>query len=148
MKALTAFYDPHCGLCSGVKAWLGSVSCFVPLHFVAYDSVLAADLFPHIEDFHPESEILVLADDGAFYRGGDAWIMCLWATVPYRSWALRLAAPALRPLAAGICHAVSRNRHTLSRFLRCRDEDEVRAVLGQNPPADECRLGGLRMGES
>lgn len=147
MKALTAFYDPHCGLCGGVKSWLGSQPCFVPLYFVAYDSAVAGDLFPHIQDFHPESEILVLADDGAFYRGGDAWIMCLWATVSYRKWALRLAAPALRPLAAGICHVVSRNRHALSRLLLCQGADEVRTILEQNLPAEPCRLAGLRMGK-
>lgn len=98
-------------------------------------------MFPQIEDFHPEREILVVADDGAFYRGADAWIVCLWATRQFREWSFRLAAPALRPLAARICQFVSKNRLHLSDLLRLRSDAEIQKLLmNQRPERQECKL--------
>ena len=42
---------------------------------------------------------MVVSDEGAVYRDGSAWIMCLFALEEYRDWANRLAHPLLRPLA-------------------------------------------------
>lgn len=138
------FYDPHCGLCTEVKTLLGRERCFVPLHFVAYDSRLAREMFPGIEDFRPGEEILVLSDEGGIYRGGDAWIICLWATVRFRAWSLRLARPGLRGLAARIGQYVSRYRFNLSTLLHLRGEAEVRAMLEREraPEWRTCRAGG------
>lgn len=144
MKALTVFYDARCGLCAGVKTLLDKEACFVPLHFVPYDSRKACHLFPAIEDFRPGEELLVLSDEGALYRGGDAWIICLWATVRFRAWSLRLARPALRPLAARIGQFVSRYRHDISTLLGAKSDAEVIAALKREraPEWRTCRMGG------
>ena len=44
-------------------------------------------------------ELVVVDDSGGVYRNGSAWIMCLYALREYREWSLRLATPALFPLA-------------------------------------------------
>lgn len=144
MKAISVFYDARCGMCRSVKTWLEQEPKFVALHFVAYDSRLAAGLFPKITDWHPEREILALSDEGGLYRGAGAWILCLWATVRYREWSLRLARPALRPYAEKLCRAVSRNRRRLSRLFRLGTDDDIRAgvvALGKSTPLGEvCRM--------
>ena len=44
-----------------------------------------------------------MSDQGAVYRNGSAWIMCLFALEAYRDWANRLAHPLLAAArAAGI----------------------------------------------
>lgn len=144
MNALTVFYDAECGLCSSVKEWLGQERCYVPLRFMPYDSVSAAALFPGIKDFRPAEELLVMGDDGGVYRGGDAWIMCLWATVRYREWSLRLAGPGMRNAAAQICHVVSRNRQLLSRFFRCRSEREISNMMKTMKENGEVTAGTCR----
>lgn len=123
---------------------LGKERCFVPLKFVAYDSRQAGEMFPGIEEFRPGEEILVLSDEGGIYRGGDAWIMCLWATVRFREWSLRMARPGLRGLAARIGQYVSRYRCSFSTLLHLKGEAEVAAVLDRDRAAEwgSCKVGG------
>ncbi len=45
MKAITLFYDAHCGLSQRVREWMTREKKFVALHFVPYDSALAAEQF-------------------------------------------------------------------------------------------------------
>lgn len=144
MKAISVFYDARCGLCATVKAWLEKEPKFVNLHFVPYDSRHAALLFPKIADWHPEREILALSDEGGLYRGDGAWIMCLWATVRYREWSLRLARPALRPYAEKLCRLVSRNRHEISKIIHAKSEEvagRMAAIMADPTPLGmACRL--------
>lgn len=144
MKAITLFYDARCGLCTSVKTWLEREPKFVALHFVPYDSRHAQLLFPKIADCAPEREILALSDEGGLYRGEGAWILCLWATVQYRGWSIRLARPALRPYAEKLCRLISKNRRQLSRVLRLGTDDDIRAqVVGLSKAASmggACRL--------
>lgn len=148
MKAITIFYDARCGLCASVKSWLEREPKFVALHFVPYDSRHAEVLFPKIADWHPDREIVALSDEGGLYRGDGAWIMCLWATVRYREWSLRLARPALRPYAEKLCRLISKHRRRLSRVLRLGTDDDVRSqVVGltrSTPMGGACRLAKER----
>jgi hypothetical protein len=73
--------------------------------------------------------LVVVDDDGGVYRGETAWIICLYALEGYREWALRLASPALRPLARAACHWFSRNRRSISRRLGLLPDDRLEAVL-------------------
>lgn len=143
MKAISVFFDERCGLCRSVKEWLEREPKFVALHFVAYDARLAREIFPAIAAWKPEREILALTDEGDLYQGAGAWILCLWATVRFRSWALRLARPALRPYAEKLCRAVARNRRGLSRVFRLGSDDDLRtAILAQaraTPMGEACR---------
>jgi len=72
---------------------------FVPLIFVALQSNEAQRRFPGVDALKPGEQLLVISDQGAVYRGADAWIMCLWALENYREHAQRLAHPVLLPLA-------------------------------------------------
>lgn len=144
MKALTVFYDARCGLCGRAKSWLESEPKYVKLSFVSYDSRHARELFPKIDDWQPDKEILVLTDEGGLYRGDGAWIMCLWATVKYRGWSLRMAKPGLRFYAEKLCRLISRHRRALSRvILRGTDDDirtEVVSLAKNTSMGGACRL--------
>ena len=126
MKAITVFYDARCGLCNTVKSWLEREPKYVKLFFVPYDSQTARDLFPKIDEWQPDREILVLSDEGGLYRGDGAWIMCLWATVRYREWSVRMATPGLRFYAEKLCRLISRHRLALSRVIRRGTDDDIR----------------------
>jgi hypothetical protein len=90
---------------------------FVPLLFIAFQSDEAQRRFPGIDGLKPNEQLLVISDEGAVYRGANAWIMCLWALENYREHAQRLAHPALRPFAKLVCELLSRNRFFLSDAL-------------------------------
>jgi predicted DCC family thiol-disulfide oxidoreductase YuxK len=117
MERLTVFYDERCGLCCTCRDWLTRQPTFVTLEFIPLQSPLLEQRFPGLSAWRPEQEILVVSDDGGIYRGGGAWLMCLWATQTYREWAGRLAHPALFPMVRKFCSLVSANRLTLSELL-------------------------------
>lgn len=117
MRSLTLFYDDQCAFCRSVKTWLDGVPKYVPIRTVPYASPEAQQIFPEIWRYQPDREILALADNGGLHLGGDAWIMCLWATRSHRPWARRLSSPALRPLAKKVAGAVASHRYSLSKFM-------------------------------
>src|SRR4051812_36482993 len=99
MRRLYILYDARCGLCSWARRWLAQQPAFLELTFIPAGSERAVRLFPGLS--HPEQveELVVVGDDGGVYRSSRAWIMCLYALQDYREWALRLAHPALLPMA-------------------------------------------------
>ncbi len=115
MKRLTVLYDGECLFCRSCRDWLRGQRQFVRLEFMPLQAEEVAVRFPGIGRFEPDRQIVAVSDEGAVYRGDSAWIMCLWALREYRSWAFRLARPALRPLARRICELVSENRQRISR---------------------------------
>jgi len=117
MKRLTVLYDGACLLCTNLRHWLRRQPQWVPLEFRSLHDPAVARLFPGVERFEPAAQLVVVSDRGAVYVGDRAWIMVLWALQDYRTWAERLARPALRPLARAVCQAVSRNRYLLSSAL-------------------------------
>jgi hypothetical protein len=98
------------------RNWLAQQPTFVPLVFIAFQSDQAQRRFPGIAALKPGEQLLVISDEGAVYRGANAWIMCLWA-LENREHAQRLAHPALRPLAKLVCELLSRNRFFVSDVL-------------------------------
>jgi predicted DCC family thiol-disulfide oxidoreductase YuxK len=117
MKSLILFYDEQCAFCRAVKTWLDGQPKYVPIRAVPYTAPEARYRFPTIDNHTPAKEILALADDGALYVGGDAWIICLWATRNYRAWSRRLSTPTLRPMAKRIAAVVAAHRYELSRAI-------------------------------
>jgi predicted DCC family thiol-disulfide oxidoreductase YuxK len=99
VNRLTVLYDAGCGICRTARNWLGAREKLVPMDFVAAGSPEARRLFPALDHARTLAEITVVADTGDVYTGDAAWLMCLWALSGYRSLALRLAEPGLRPLA-------------------------------------------------
>jgi predicted DCC family thiol-disulfide oxidoreductase YuxK len=117
MKRLYVLFDADCELCVRCRNWLAQQPTFVPLVFTAFKSDEAQRRFPGIGALKPDEQLLVISDEGAVYRGANAWIMCLWALEKYREHAQRLAHPALLPLAKLVCELLSRNRFFLSDVL-------------------------------
>ena len=79
MDRLYILYDAHCGLCSWAKRWLMRQSMLIDLRFIPAGSATALRLFPGLDRAgEPPDELVVVSDQGAVYRNGSAWIMCLF----------------------------------------------------------------------
>jgi len=117
MKRLYVFYDGECGLCRRCREWLMRQPAYLELIFHPFQSDEAKKLCPNLPRFQPDQQLILLSDEGGIYQGENAWLMCLYALRDYRAWSLRLAAPALKPLAQRICMLVSHNRLSISNAL-------------------------------
>ena len=120
MRALYVLYDADCALCRRCMQFLGEEPQLVPVRGLRRDGEEAAHLFPDL-DPGTADDLVVVTDEGAVYRGPDAFIVCLWALTRYRPWAHRLARPSLRPLARAAFDALSANRGSISRLFRGTD---------------------------
>ncbi|MEU4396616.1 DCC1-like thiol-disulfide oxidoreductase family protein [Kribbella sp. NPDC023855] len=114
MQELVVLYDAQCGLCRRFKEWLAAQAParngqggVVRLGFVAAGSTKARQLYPGLDHAATLREVTVVADDGAVYVGDRAWIVCLWATREHRATAVRLASPAMRPVARAMVQAAA-----------------------------------------
>lgn len=132
MDRLYILYDARCGLCSWAKRWLMRQSMLIDLRFIPAGSAMARRLFPGLETASEAPEELVaISDQGAVYRNGSAWIMCLFALEAYRDWANRLAHPLLRPLARQAFALLSKQRSRISHWLSLASEIEIAETLSQ-----------------
>jgi predicted DCC family thiol-disulfide oxidoreductase YuxK len=120
-KRLWIAYDPGCGLCTSVKAWIERQVPLVPLEFVAAGSIEARKRFPQL----PEGELAAIGDTGEVWLGNSAWIICLWALRDFRAWSLRLSSPLLKMMAREAFSVISSNRAGLSAMLRLRSDLEL-----------------------
>jgi predicted DCC family thiol-disulfide oxidoreductase YuxK len=136
MKRLTVLYDASCGFCIGCRHWLERQPKLIALAFVPCQSAEARSRFPKLAE--RAEELVVVSDDGGVYRGAKAFLMCLYALEDYREWSLRLAQPALLPIARRAFEQLSHNRKDLSRWLGL-------AVAGKNAgsavPRATCAAG-------
>jgi predicted DCC family thiol-disulfide oxidoreductase YuxK len=114
MQGLMVLYDAQCGLCRRFRDWLeaqrparNSDGVVVRLGFVAAGSATARRLYPTLDHEATLREVTVVADDGSVYVGDRAWIVCLWATAEHRHTAVRLARPAMRPVAKAMVQAAA-----------------------------------------
>ena len=71
----------------------------------------------------------MISDEGAVYLNDRAWIMVMYAMVEYREWASRLTHPLLMPLARQAFAALSKNRHSISRWLSSENTEEIAGEL-------------------
>ncbi|GAA5483376.1 thiol-disulfide oxidoreductase DCC family protein [Haloferula sargassicola] len=142
MKRLTVFYDVRCGLCCRFRQWLETSALWVEVEFIGYDSPRAEREFPGLLKLGADRDCVVRADDGRWWQGSDAWLVCLWATREYRLWSHRLAAPHFRPWLETIVHAISRNRLRISALASLRSEAELAEALA--PLEKECDSGSCR----
>ena len=132
MQKLYVLYDPKCELCCRLKNWILVQRSWIGLALVEQGSEKAKRLFPELEKIAGKEDLAVISDEGAVYLNDRAWIMVLYAMVEYRDWAARLTHPLLMPLARQAFAALSKNRHTLSRWLSAENPetlaDELREV--------------------
>jgi len=145
MRTLTIFHDPRCGMCAKFSAWLTSQPRWVAVEFIDWASEEAERRLPGIRRMNAGKDVVVLADDGAWWQGDAAWLTCLWATREYRPWAWRLASPALRPLLRRAVALLSENRLTLSRLLRLSTDDGVVRAIDETR-TDPCADGTCGIG--
>jgi predicted DCC family thiol-disulfide oxidoreductase YuxK len=129
MQRLYVLYDGRCGLCRVAHQWLERQETLVELEFLAAGSFEAARLFPTLADNDRPEELIVVSEEGGVYRGGHAWIMCLYALEDYREWAERLSSPALLPLARQGFAMLSKQRGRISRWLGLASEHEIVEAL-------------------
>jgi predicted DCC family thiol-disulfide oxidoreductase YuxK len=115
VNQLAILYDADCALCVGARAWLERQPRFVPLEFVAATSVEAARRFGGVPVVG--RELVVVADDGRVWIGPSAFVMCLWSLRASRGWALRLAHPALAPIARRFFPLLSDRRRARAAWL-------------------------------
>ncbi len=117
MDRLTIIYDANCRFCTRCRWWLFRQSTYLALEFLPQGSPTLRDRYPELRLPEGKAELVVIDDEGAVYREDEAFLMCLYALRDYRAWSLRLADPALRPLARAFFGQVSLRRHTFSRLL-------------------------------
>jgi predicted DCC family thiol-disulfide oxidoreductase YuxK len=98
------------------------------LDLLPANSDAAKRLFPTLASDGGPEELVVVTDEGDYYKGNHAWIMCLYALTEYRDWAYRLAQPSLLPLARQAFEALSHNRARISRWLGA-DEAQIAREL-------------------
>jgi predicted DCC family thiol-disulfide oxidoreductase YuxK len=132
-KRLFVLYDDKCGLCLELKRWAAMQPAFLELVFLPAGSQEALRLFPGLATPGRPEELIVISDEGGVYRDVRAYIMCLYALMEYREWAMRLSSPTLMPLARQAFQLVSRNRGRLSAWLGT-EETRLAAKLQQQPP--------------
>jgi len=129
MKRLFVLYDQECALCHKCRVWLMRQPAFIELRFIPLQSPEVARHFPGLKEWEQldlREKLVVISDEGAVYQGQYAWIMCLYALRDYREWSQRLARPALLPFARQVCELISRNRLSISRFLKDPGEELLR----------------------
>lgn len=121
MKRLYVLYDQDCSLCLSCSRWLMRQKAFIELRFIPLQSPEIDRHFVGLREWEQldlSEKLVVISDEGAVYQGQYAWIMCLYALREYREWAQRLAHPTLLPFARRICEAVSRNRYSISKYVK------------------------------
>lgn len=132
MEKLYVLYDPKCELCERLKGWLLIQRSWLGLCMVPAGSERAQKMFPELDKVATCNDLAVVSDEGEVYLNNAAWIMVLYALEDYRDWACRLAHPMIAPFARQAWEMISKNRHTISRWLsRGRPEeiaDELRKV--------------------
>ncbi|MBS2032194.1 MAG: DUF393 domain-containing protein [Deltaproteobacteria bacterium] len=127
IEHLTVLYDAECGFCCRCRAWLEQQPSLVELELVSREAPGVAARFPGLAP--GDDELVVVDNAGGVYRGPDAFIVCLWALVAYRPWAMRLASPGLRPLARLAFEMVSSQRHRLAEWLSLRSDADLARAL-------------------
>jgi predicted DCC family thiol-disulfide oxidoreductase YuxK len=140
MKRLYILYDDRCGFCREVKFWAERQPAFLELIFLPAGSPRANKLFPELAPSGRPEELIVVSDEGGIYRDTQAYIMCLYALMEYREWSLRLATPALMPLARKAFHLISKNRLRISELLNMEGDKLVERLNGEPPPFCDYRI--------
>ncbi|MFI7340028.1 thiol-disulfide oxidoreductase DCC family protein [Streptomyces sp. NPDC050085] len=110
VRRLTVLYDAQCPLCTFVRGWLGRQRQLVPLEFVAAGSREARQRYPGIDHAATLGDITVIGDGGQLYRGGAAWVVCMWALREHRVTAHRMCTPAGMKVAKQIVLGVAKYR--------------------------------------
>ena len=128
---LTVLTDSECSLCRQCRAWLSSQYLLVPIEFL---SVGSPEAVARYQSAGNQRNVLIVADEyGRLWMGPDAFVMCLWATDRYRTWAHWAARPGWRVIARHLFKSVSSNRHRISHMMSGTCSDETCTTHGPKP---------------
>jgi len=112
---LTVLYDERCAFCRRCRDWLADQPVLTEMELLGAGTDDARRRFPDAK--RRGSELVVIDERGQMWVGPDAFVMCLWATARYRSWAYRLSQPGLAPMAEAFFQLLSKRRESLSDWL-------------------------------
>jgi predicted DCC family thiol-disulfide oxidoreductase YuxK len=129
VEKIYVLYDPKCELCCRLKNWILVQRSWLGIAVLEQGSERARRLFPELERIAGKDDLAVISDEGAVYLNDRAWIMVMYAMVEYREWASRLTHPLLMPLARQAFAALSKNRHSISRWLSSENTEEIAGEL-------------------
>lgn len=132
MKKLFVFYDADCSLCQRCRAWACEQPAYVPIEFWPSGASVTREAFPDLDRYEPAKALVVFTDEGAVYRGTNAWLLILWALRNWREWSIRLTQPAWRPFVQKFWNWISANRLDLLPG-EMGNEPVLRKVLEQLP---------------
>jgi predicted DCC family thiol-disulfide oxidoreductase YuxK len=114
-QRLTIVFDDRCIFCWRCRDWLLTQPCFLEVELIPASSRTARQRFADLPGLGGQ---LVVGDHrGRIWIGAPAFLMCLWATVRYRSWAYRLAKERYAPASERFFRFVSTRRHRLGGWL-------------------------------
>lgn len=137
MNRMTVVYDESCEFCVRCRWWLARQPSYIELDFMPRTRPDLQQRFVGLQLPRGPAELLAITDEGDVYADAQAWIMCLWALVEYREWALRLSTPALLPFAGAFFKQVSKRRHWLSTWLAgANGEHALERALHPEPPTE------------
>ncbi len=122
-------YDESCALCRRCRHWLEWQPTYLPLEFLTTGAAREDDRYAGVPWLG--AELVVVDEAGEVWVGAAAFLVCLWATRGWRSWAYRLSGPAFAPLAERFFYAISAHRGRISTLL----------LSPANCPDAECRHG-------
>ena len=92
MRRLTALSGPVWPIGPRLRDRLRRARAFVPVDVLEPGSATARARFGTPPPADPGGGLVVVSDDRRVWFGDRAWLMLLWALVPTRAWANRLAA--------------------------------------------------------
>jgi predicted DCC family thiol-disulfide oxidoreductase YuxK len=118
---LTVVYDERCAFCRRCRVWLAGQPVLVAVELLPSGSPAARARF----DDAPwlGNDLVVIDDEGHTWVGPAAFLMCLWATAKYRSWAFRFTEPGFERFAERFFLHVSKRRGAYGAWLGNDDPD-------------------------
>ena len=131
---LAVLYDERCALCRRCADWLLGQPCLLPVELLPAGHPEVRARYPRASSWLGK-ELVVVDDHDRMWIGPGAYLMAMWATASYRSWAHWLAKPALFPLATRFFLFVSKRRGRIGAWIgkddpACSYCDQVRVEHG------------------
>jgi predicted DCC family thiol-disulfide oxidoreductase YuxK len=133
IEKLTILYDEQCAFCLRCRDWLLAQPCFLEVELVPAGSPISRQRYGALPWLG--NELVAVDDRGRVWVGPGAFLVCMWVTVRYRSWAFRLSGPSMAPLATRFFKHISKRRDRWSTWLgrndpECSCCDQVRVERG------------------
>ncbi|GAB5543114.1 MAG: hypothetical protein SangKO_028740 [Sandaracinaceae bacterium] len=126
VDGLLVLYDSRCPFCVRCRQWLEARAQLVPLRFACCHAPATRERFGAVEGL--AEQLVVVADDGRYWSGPEAFLVCAWALDLTFGVTGFLSSRWLWPLTRALFAAVAANRASLG------------ALLGVSCHGAECRV--------